>query len=288
MSSKKRGLGKGLSALISEDVTIETVLQGDSKENVELVSLDLIRPKADQPRKSFDDQSIEELAHSISIHGVIQPIILRKMDDFYEIIAGERRFRAAKSAGIKEISAIIRSIDEEKAAKISLIENIQREDLNPIEEALAYNSLIDDYGIKQEELGNTLGKSRSYITNILRLLNLDKKIIEYIYEGKLSSGHGKVLLGVKDKDEQVRLANKVIDGGLSVRDTESLVKEKRTTNPKAKKPEIQDPYLLDVEENLMRSLGTKVKLHSGKKVGKIEIEYYGDEDLNRLIELLTE
>lgn len=287
MSSKKRGLGKGLSALISENVTLDTVFQEDSKETVESVSLDLIRPKADQPRKSFDDKSIDELAHSISIHGVIQPIILRNVDGEYEIIAGERRYRAAKSLGIKEIPAIVRSIDEEQAAKLSLIENIQREDLNPIEEALAYNSLIEDYGIKQEELGNTLGKSRSYITNILRLLKLHKQIIEYVYEGKLSSGHGKVLLGIKDNEEQLQLANRIIYEKLSVRDTEAILKRKRSSKPKQKKPK-QDPYLHDVEESLMRTLGTKVKLQSGKRVGKIEIEYYGNDDLNRIIELLTQ
>lgn len=286
MTSKKRALGKGLSALMSDN-TIETALLGDSKEKIENVSLDLIRPNADQPRKHFDNESINELAHSISIHGVIQPIILRKHDDYYEIIAGERRYRAAKSLGLKEIPSIARSMDEEKAAKLSLIENIQREDLNPIEEALAYNSLLEDYQIKQEELGNTLGKSRSYITNILRLLNLNKEVIEYIYEGILSSGHGKVLLGVKDKDEQLRLANIVIEEKLSVRDTEVLVKKRKPSKAKSVKTE-EDPFIIDVEESLMRTLGTKVKLQSGKKVGKIEIEFYGDEDLNRIIELITQ
>lgn len=287
MSSKKRGLGKGLSALISDNITIDTVvLQEDSKETIESISLDLIRPKVDQPRKSFDDKAIEELAHSISIHGLIQPIILRKMDNNYEIIAGERRFKAVKSLGLKEIPAIIRSLDEENSAKLSLIENIQREDLNPIEEALAYNSLIQDYGIKQEQLGNTLGKSRSYVSNVLRLLNLHEKIIEYIYEGKLSSGHGKVLLGLKNQDEQVALANRIIFEKLSVRDTEEILKRKRTSKPKKEKVK-DDPYIQDVEETLMRSLGTKVKLQSGKKIGKIEIEYYGNDDLDRIIDLLT-
>lgn len=288
MSSKKRGLGKGLSALMADNSRIENVLLDDSKERIENIKLDLIRANDEQPRKYFDNESINELAHSISIHGVIQPIILRKLDDYYEIIAGERRYRAAKSAGLREIPSIVRSMDEEKAAKLSLIENIQREDLNPIEEAVAYNSLIENYGLKQEELGNTLGKSRSYITNALRLLNLNKKVIEYIYEGLLSSGHGKALLGVKDKDEQEKLANIVIEEKLSVRDTEALVKRKKPSKTKAIKQDRQDPFLADVEESLMRSLGTKVKLQSGKKVGKIEIEYYGDEDLNRIIELITQ
>lgn len=286
MSTKKRGLGKGLSALISDNVTIDSVLLDDSKESIEMISVDKIKAKSNQPRQKFDDKAIEELAHSISIHGLIQPIILRKMKDYYEIIAGERRYRAAQYAGISEIPSIIRSFDDEKAAKLSLIENIQREDLNPIEEAIAYNSLIQDFGIKQEELGNSLGKSRSYITNALRLLNLHEKVQEYIFEGKLSSGHGKVLLGLKDKEEQARLADIVIAEDLSVRDTEALLKPKKV--PKEKKLKSQDPYLVDVEENLMRVLGTKVKLQTGKKVGKIEIEYYGDDDLNRLIELLTQ
>lgn len=288
MATKKRGLGKGLSALISDNVTIESVLNEDSKEQIELIDLNQIKAKENQPRKTFDDKSIEELAHSISIHGVIQPIILRKMDDHYEIIAGERRYRAAKSVGINDIPAIVRSMDEEKAAKLSLIENIQREDLNPIEEALAYNSLIEDYKIKQEELGNTLGKSRSYITNILRLLNLNEEVIKYIYEGILSSGHGKVLLGVKDKDEQLRLANIVVEEKLSVRDTENLIKKRLPKKAKSNKNPNEDPYLVDVQESLMRTLGTKVKLQSGKKVGKIEIEYYGDEDLNRILELINQ
>lgn len=288
MSTKKRGLGKGLSALISDNVTIESVLNEDSKENIENVSLDLIKAKENQPRKNFNENSIEELAHSISIHGVIQPIILRKVDNHYEIIAGERRYRAARSIGLIEIPSIIRSIDDEKAAKLSLIENIQREDLNPIEEALAYNSLLSDFGLKQEELGNTLGKSRSYISNVLRLLNLHEDVIKYIYEGLISSGHGKVLLGVRDKEEQLRIANIVVEEKLSVRDTEELLNRK---NPKKKddpKNDIIDPYLLDVQESLMSVLGTKVKLQSGKKVGKIEIEYYGDEDLNRILDLITQ
>lgn len=288
MSTKKRGLGKGLSALISDNVTIESVLKEDSKEHIENINIDLIRAKDNQPRKSFDDKAIEELAHSISIHGIIQPIILRKLDNNYEIIAGERRYRAAKSIGLSEIPSIIRSIDEEKAAKLSLIENIQREDLNPIEEALAFNSLLTDYGLKQEELGNTLGKSRSYVTNILRLLNLHDEVIKYIYEGTLSSGHGKVLLGIKDKNEQLRLANIVVEQKLSVRDTEELLKRKNPKKKKAPKEDQIDPYILDVEESLMSALGTKVKLQSGKKVGKIEIEYYGDEDLNRILELITQ
>lgn len=288
MSTKKRGLGKGLSALISDNVTIESVLNEDSKENIENVSLDLIKAKENQPRKNFNENSIEELAHSISIHGVIQPIILRKVDNHYEIIAGERRYRAARSIGLIEIPSIIRSIDDEKAAKLSLIENIQREDLNPIEEALAYNSLLSDFGLKQEELGNTLGKSRSYISNVLRLLNLHEDVIKYIYEGLISSGHGKVLLGVRDKEEQLRIANIVVEEKLSVRDTEELLNRK---NPKKKddpKNDIIDPYLSDVQESLMSVLGTKVKLQSGKKVGKIEIEYYGDEDLNRILDLITQ
>ena len=288
MSTKKRGLGKGLSALISDNVTIESVLNEDSKENIENVSLDLIKAKENQPRKNFNENSIEELAHSISIHGVIQPIILRKVDNHYEIIAGERRYRAARSIGLIEIPSIIRSIDDEKAAKLSLIENIQREDLNPIEEALAYNSLLSDFGLKQEELGNTLGKSRSYISNVLRLLNLHEDVIKYIYEGLISSGHGKVLLGVRDKEEQLRIANIVVEEKLSVRDTEELLNRKNPKKKDAPKNDIIDPYLSDVQESPMSVLGTKVKLQSGKKVGKIEIEYYGDEDLNRILDLITQ
>lgn len=289
MSAQKRGLGKGLSALISDKVALDTLLNDEKpSEKIEILDITLIVPKEDQPRKYFDDDSLKDLAASINSHGVIQPIIVRKLGNSYQIVAGERRWRASKFLGLKEIPAIVRTIDEENAAKISLIENIQRENLNPIEEAIAYARLMENYGLKQEELGQAVGKSRSYISNSIRLLNLDKNVIEYIYEGKLTSGHGKVLLGINDNNEQLKAAERIINLGLNVRDTELEVKNTKKPNKK-KKPlrKSKDTYLIDLEESLMRSLGTKVNLLGGDKKGKIEIEYYGDDDLERLIDLLT-
>ena len=289
MSTKKRGLGKGLSALISDKVTVENFLNEEQpNEKIEILNVDLIDPRHDQPRKYFDEEALKELAASISIHGVIQPIIVRRNNERYEIVAGERRYRASKYLNLKEIPAVVRTIDEENAAKISLIENVQREDLNPIEEALAYKKIMEDYELKQDELGEAVGKSRAYISNSIRLLNLEKKVVDYLYEGKLTPGHGKALLAL-EKDKQLEAAEKIINLGLNVRDTEEEVKKNKQKNKKNKNKGNTkiDSYLKDLEDNLMRSLGTKVSLQAGKNKGKIEIEYYGEEDLERLIDLLT-
>lgn len=292
MSSKKRGLGKGLSALIGDKPIVDAMIKDEDKnlENeIKNIPIDNIIAKEDQPRRDFDKSALEDLAKSIEVHGVIQPIILRKTKDKYEIIAGERRYRASKIANLKEIPSIIVNVDNEDAAKLALIENIQREDLNPIEEAMAYKQLMENFQLTQEELANTIGKSRSYITNSIRLLNLDPKVIEHLYSGKLTTGHGKVLLGIKDKEEQIKVADKIIAVGLNVRETETEVKKAK----KAKKSKrsskahtIKDPHIIDIEEQLMRSLGTKVNLVKGEKVGKIEIEYYGEEDLARIFDIL--
>lgn len=289
MSTKKRGLGKGLSALISDKVTVENFLNEEQpNEKIEILNVDLIDPRHDQPRKYFDEEALKELAASISIHGVIQPIIVRRNNERYEIVAGERRYRASKYLNLKEIPAVVRTIDEENAAKISLIENVQREDLNPIEEALAYKKIMEDYELKQDELGEAVGKSRAYISNSIRLLNLEKKVVDYLYEGKLTPGHGKALLAL-EKDKQLEAAEKIINLGLNVRDTEEEVKKNKQKNKKNRNKGNTkiDSYLKDLEDNLMRSLGTKVSLQVGKNKGKIEIEYYGEEDLERLIDLLT-
>ena len=290
MSTKKRGLGKGLSALISDKAAVDNFLNEEKlSEKIEIIDINLIIPRQNQPRKYFDDEALKELAASINVHGVIQPIIVRKLDNKYEIVAGERRWRASKLLDLKEIPAVIRSIDEQNAAKISLIENVQRENLNPIEEATAYKKIMQDYELKQDELGEAVGKSRTYISNSIRLLNLDKKVVDYLYEGKLTAGHGKVLLGL-DKDKQLEAAQRIINLGLNVRDTEAEVKKEKSKVNKGKikrKNNKVDSYLKDLEENLMRSLGTKVNLLVGKKKGTIEIEYYGEEDLERLIDLLT-
>ncbi len=287
LATKKTGLGRGLSALISDKALVENLLSEEEKhEKIEHIDISLIQPKKDQPRQYFDDESLKDLAASIEKNGLIQPIILRKKDQGYEIVAGERRWRAAKSINIKEIPAIVKDIDEEGAAKISLIENIQRENLNPIEEATAYKKLMDDYELKQDELAEAVGKSRVYISNSIRLLHLDERVVQFLYEGKLTSGHGKALLGIEDKEDQYNAAMRIINLGLNVRETEAEVKNAKT-RPKKKMFKAKQPYLQEIEDNLMSSLGTKVYLNPGRKRGKIEIEYYGDEDLERLIDLLT-
>ena len=285
MTSKKRGLGKGLSALIQDKEKVDTLMGDSSNRDEAVVSLPLedIVPKPDQPRKIFQEEALDELAQSIRENGVIQPIIVRKLEDGHEIIAGERRWRAAREAGLDEIPCIVREIDDITADRISLIENVQRENLNPIEEAQAYKRIMKEYSLKQDELAKAVGKSRSYISNNLRLLNLDERVVQYIYEGKISGGHGKALLGIKNKDDQLKAAEKIIQFGLNVRDTENNVKKKKKTRIKKKK----ENYIVDLEEQLMSTLGTKVTLNTGRKSGKIEIEYYNDEDLERLIDLIT-
>ena len=294
MANKKRGLGKGLSALLADRPEIDNLIKNkdDKKqEKIAYISLEEIRTKKDQPRKDFEKDALKELSESIKVHGVIQPILLRKKEDMYEIIAGERRYRASILAKLKEIPSIILDAKDEDVAKLALIENVQREDLNPIEEALAYKNLMEDFGLKQDQLAETIGKSRSYITNSLRLLNLDKEVIDYLYKGDLTQGHGKVLLGIKDKEAQVELAKRIRETGLNVRKTEEEVKKVKEENgdeAKVKTPVKRDPYIVDLEDQLIRTLGTKVKLNMGDKKGKIEIEYYSDEDLQRIFEILTE
>lgn len=288
-NTKKRGLGKGLSALMGEKSTIENILNSDvevSKSLIRKIPLGDIITKDNQPRKSFDDGSLNELAKSIEVNGVIQPILLRAINDKFEIIAGERRFRASQIAKLEEIPAIIIDVDDEDAAKLSLVENIQREDLNPIEEAKAYKQLMEEFELKQEELANAIGKSRTYITNTIRLLNLDEKVIAYLYNGNLTTGHGKVLLGIKDKNEQVEIAERIIAAGLNVRETETEVKKSKDNKRTIKVKSIKDPYLKDVEEEFMKILGTKVKLIKGSNISKIEIEFYNEEDLERIYEII--
>ena len=290
MTQKKRGLGKGLSALISDKTVVDNILSEEEITTDNIINLEInnIVSKEDQPRKYFDDEALKDLANSINIHGVIQPIVVRKIEDKYEIVAGERRWRASKKAGLEKIPCIIKDINHETAAKISLIENVQREDLNPIEEALAYQRIMEEYNLKQEELAEAIGKSRTYITNSIRLLNLHETVIEYIYQGKLTSGHGKALLGIKNKDDQLKAAEKIIEQGLNVRETEADVKQNKAKLKKKKQVNTKESYLIDLEEGLMRTLGTKVNLVVGNKKGNIEIECYGDSDLERLIDLLMQ
>ena len=292
--SKKFGLGKGLNALIPEDTilsTLDTKVEkaSDIKENVSiLIDINLIKSNEDQPRKEFDDEKILELAESIKSNGIIQPLVLKKVDDEYIIVAGERRWRAAKSIGLKEVPAIVMNLTEKQILEISLIENIQREDLNSIEEALAYKRLINDFNLTQEELSKRIGKSRVTITNTLRLLNLSEDVQQYIIEGVISEGHGRALLGITDSKVQCELAQNVIDDKLSVRELELLIRKLKTSPTRAKsKAANENPYYKDVTYKLENYFGTKVNITNKNNKGKIEIEYYSEEDLQRILEIIN-
>ncbi|APF24823.1 ParB/RepB/Spo0J family partition protein [Clostridium butyricum] len=283
---KKFALGKGLSALIPEDV-VETEQQ-DEKGKM-LIPLNEIRNDNNQPRKAFDNDKIAELTESIKTHGIIQPLILRKSDDgLYVIVAGERRWRAAKMAGLKDVPAIVMELSEKDVLEISLIENIQRQDLNPIEEASAYKKLLSDFNLTQEDLSKRIGKSRTAITNTMRLMNLDIRVQQYIIEGIITEGHGRALLGIKDKEIQYELSQKVIDENLSVRELERLVKrilEGKTAEEKETNNEL-NPYYKEIKNQLQSYFGTKVNISNKNNKGKIEIEYYSEDDLQRILDII--
>lgn len=275
--ARKFGLGKGLDALIPEDES-NGVLQ---------LSINRIKPNKKQPRRYFDDEKIAALAESLKEHGLLQPIIVKKLGDDYQIIAGERRWRAAKKARLKEVPVIIMDISDAHILEVSLIENIQRQDLNPIEEANAFRRLLDDFHITQEVLSKRIGKSRTAIANTLRLLQLDDRVQQFVIEGVLSEGHGRALLGLPDGEAQFVAAQRVIDNALSVRDTEHLVS---TAGKKAtpRKQRTLDVYYKDLERRLSENLGTKVSFKpKAKNKGKIEIEYYSSEELERILEFMN-
>ena len=284
MTIKKRGLGKGLSALISEDFSSKE--EEVSKDSILNINIKDIIPNKNQPRRDFDEDALKELAKSIELYGLIQPILVREVKGKYEIVAGERRWRACKLAGLKEIPGILKDMGQEESAKIALIENIQREDLNPVEEAHAYKKLMEEFNLTQEELSAQIGKSRSYISNSIRILNLDNEVLDHISSGDLSQGHGKAILSIKNKDEQIKIAKEILNKKLNVRDTESLTRSKSNIEKELEK-DLDQSYIISIEDKLMMALGTKVNLLQGDKKGKIEIEYYGDEDLERLLEVLT-
>ncbi|MBE3591492.1 MAG: ParB/RepB/Spo0J family partition protein [Thermoanaerobacter sp.] len=279
----KKGLGRGLQALIPEYQTEE--LQG-----VETINITYIHPNQYQPRKQFDGESLKELAESIKQHGVIQPIIVRKVDSGYQIVAGERRWRAAKIAGLSEIPAIVKNFDDLQVMEIALIENLQREDLNPIEEAKAYKALIEQFNLTQEEISKKIGKSRSVIANSIRLLNLDDRVQEMLVKGDITIGHAKVILSLPNKSLQYEAAKKVAEENLNVRETENLVKNLLRKNEKiTKKLKLDkiDAHVKEIEDNLCSFLGTKVKISQrSKDRGIIQIEYYSEEDLTRIIEII--
>jgi ParB family transcriptional regulator, chromosome partitioning protein len=276
--NKKSALGKGLGALIPNDISKE------EKNDKNFISINLIKSNEEQPRKMFDNEKIVELAQSIKEHGIIQPIILNKKDDYYSIIAGERRWRAAKLLGLKEVPVIVMDLSERSILEISLIENIQRQDLNPIEEAMAYKKLLTDFKLTQEELSKRIGKSRVSISNTIRLTNLCDTVKQYLIDEVISEGHGRALLAIEDEKLQCELAQKVIDENLSVRELERLIKNLNIIK-KERKREI-DPYFKDITERLQDYLGTKVNISNKNNKGKIEIEYYSNEDLQRILEII--
>ena len=285
---QKKGLGKGLESLISSNI-----LEEDNLSSVLEIDINKITPNKNQPRTSFNEEALNELAESIKEVGVIQPIAVKSVDEYYEIIAGERRWRAARIAGLKTIPAIVKDMEGLKALEAALIENIQREDLNPIEEALTYCRFSEEFNLNQEEIAKKVGKSRSAVANAMRLVNLDKRVITFVREGKLSSGHGRALLAIEDNDFQFELAEKIIEEGLSVRQTEELVK--LASQPKVEveekkinhNPETARIYL-SIAKDLKSILGTKVNIKNGKNKGKIEIEYYSQEELDRIIGLFKQ
>ena len=284
--AKKFGLGKGLGALIPEDNINE-----EKKEKSGIINIELkdIKANKKQPRKFFDNNKLNELDESVKEHGIIQPLILKKEENGYSIIAGERRYRAAKIAELTEVPALIMDISDEKLLQVSLIENIQREDLNPIEEGLAYERLLKEFALTQEELSKTMGKSRTTITNTMRLLKLDDRVKEYVMEGVISEGHGRAILPLEN-EAQYEIAQKIIDNSLSVRETEKLVKKILNDAVEEKTSERRkplNPYYKDVRDRLQDHFGTKVNLNANKNKGKIEIEYYSEEDLQRILDIIN-
>lgn len=288
---KSRGLGKGLNALISENVMElpKTKDDGGRKDGIIRIDINKVEPNVKQPRKIFDDDRLEELADSIKQYGIIQPLIVSLKDDYYEIIAGERRWRGAKRAGLKEIPVIINEFNDQEILEISLIENIQREDLNPIEEAKAYRRLIKEFKLKQDEVAKKVSKSRSSITNTLRLLNLDERVQELIIQNSISSGHARALLAIGDQEKQYELAIKIMDEELSVRQIEKFIKALKE-GPQQKEEKLDDalaPIFKELEDRIRNVMGTKVHIVSkGDKGGKIEIEYFSHDDLERIMNLI--
>lgn len=283
---KKTGLGKGLEALFNENqLTKEEEMKLENGEEiVQNLKLIDIEPNRDQPRRTFNSESLEELATSIKRYGVIQPIIVTKMDNYYQIVAGERRWRAAKKAGLMEIPCLVRDSTERKNREIALIENIQREDLNPIDKALGFRQLLEEYGMTQQELSDTVGIGRSTLANNLRILNLDERVQNLAREGKISEGHCRQLLCYEDPDKQYKMALKIIDTGDSVRDIERKVRNKKAVEKQKDKK--YEAIYRDIEDTFQSFFGTKVKLDAKQKSGKIIIKYSSNEELERILELI--
>ena len=289
----KRGLGKGIDAMISGDDTKAKKVVKEVIKEVDTIDINKIEPNSNQPRKNFNEDKIHELAESIKQHGLIEPLIVQKgKKGFYTIIAGERRWRAAREAGVKEIPVVVKEYSDQQVMEIALIENIQREDLNAIEEAEAYERLIKDFNLKQDEVAEPVSKSRVAITNSLRLLKLDPRVREMIIEDKIKSGHARALLSVTDPEEQYRLAVMIFDNSMSVRETEKMVKkylaDKDKPTKEVKKKDTQTELIYkDYEEKLKTVIGTKVNINNkGKGKGKIEIEYFSPDEFDRIIGMM--
>ena len=305
MAAKKGGLGKGLDSLLvnkvnadhsSDSTTVKeksttTKKKSTKKETSDtMVKLSLVEPNREQPRKHFDEDGLLELAESIKQYGILQPLLVQEKSGYYEIIAGERRWRAAKLAGLKEIPVIVRNLTEQQIVEISLIENIQREDLNPIEEAQAFRRLMEEFHMKQDEIADRVSKSRTAVTNSMRLLKLSKQVQQMVIDEMISTGHARCLISIEDPELQHQLALRIFDEKLSVRETEKLVRKLLQEN-KAPQKKINDPVLsaiyADLADQMKQIFGTKVEIHQrNDQKGKIEIEYYSQDELNRLIELI--
>lgn len=285
----KRGLGKGIDSLIPTDSKLKNEDKSESK-SVSMLRISDIEPNKTQPRKMFNEDRLNELAESIKQHGIVEPLIVVKKNDYYEIVAGERRFRAAMIAGLTEVPVVIKDYSTEQIVEIALIENIQREDLNPIEEAKAYKQLIDEFSLKQDEVADKVSKSRTAITNALRLLKLDERVQNMVIEECISSGHARTLLAIKNKEEQYDIACMVFDQKLSVRETEKLIKKLNNKETPKKKIELDNKDIYaDFEEKLKQSMGTKVSINRKSNTkGKIEIEYYSETELERIIGMMLE
>ena len=291
----KMSLGKGLDALFPSNVNTDALGDrnetGFSNENVIEMKINSVEPNSNQPRKTFDDDKIDDLAESIKVHGVLQPIIVTKIGDYYQIIAGERRWRASKKAGLKTIPAIVRDYDDKKIREVALIENLQRQDLNALETAKAIKELMEEHSLTQEEISKTLGKSRSAIANTLRILNLDERVQELVATGKISEGHARTLASIESPQKQYKLAMEIINLDLNVREAEErskIVKEESNKNTK-KKPQTSKLEIIykDIENRLKKALGTKVSFKPlTKSKGKIIIEYFTSEELDRILEIL--
>lgn len=295
MAAKKGGLGKGLNALIPpsseekkapEKVSSALVSETDKET---LVNITKIEPNRTQPRKNFDEDALQELSDSIKQFGIIQPLVVQDRKDHYEIIAGERRWRAAKKAGLKEVPVIIKNYTDQEIVEISIIENIQREDLNPIEEALAYKRLLEEFNLKQDQVAERVSKSRTAVTNSMRLLKLSDKVQQMIIDEMISTGHARAILSIEDPEEQYNIAQKIFDEKLSVREVEKLMKNygKPAKEKKMKDSQLEVIYR-DIEEKLKQKLGAKVAINSkGNGAGKMEIEFYTHDDLEKLVDMLS-